>query len=1362
MKKAILLFLWATCWASFSFAQQAELKINPTESRPGDVLNVPLLISDAENIIGFQFDLIFSNSLSYQSFTKATALNNWSVGVGQIGTNTLRVVAVSTNQSPVNFPSTEIINFSFLTKSIPDIKTWEIKEASLINLNQEAITPSIQTGNHTTLSPQAFFPQTDFDLGRVAIGEVTQLNIPIENTGTDRLIIDQIELPFTGLSIVSSLPLQIEAGQNQVITLEAVPASKGLQMGNVLITTNDDAKNIHALNLVATYYAINELTLSSGNSRFGDTYTLDVNLNNTENFSALQFEINLPSEFSLVPNSIRFSRDFQTDHQVMVSQQGNKVTCLVFSSSNALFPIIDEHFLKLDFNVNASPGFYNLRVNNVVAGSSSEEILFSTLREGSVQVTSSIIEIQGNLNFGTIPLGVSQTLELPIKNNGAETLVINDVNLSSVGLTLISEIPFTIDPYSSSPLAFSYTPESLGVFTETVRIKNNSSNNSDQAVIFSAAVSSRNFLSLPVATIDTGEEFKIPLQSSFESEIAALQFDIVSSPIFEMDISAIRLIGSVSQTHQVSISRVNDSRTRFIIVSLANSTIESGVRDLLEIPATFSNAGIYELKFENVTGSDPSGKSVELFVQDGKITVIDEDTTPPAIRVKDIEIRLDEDGNAVISAEDVDNGTTDDVALESIAIDRTTFTCSDLGENIIVFTARDASGNESIAEIKVTVVDEIKPVIQAKSTITLQLDSGGNAGISWEDIDEGSTDNCGIVERILSKSTFTCSDLGEISMTYTVRDASGNESTAEVKVTVVDDLKPVIQAKSTITLQLDSGGNAGLSWEDIDEGSTDNCGIVERILSKTEFTREDNGEQTITYTVKDANGNASVHTITVLINDRSPIIGFPSNLDTETVILGTPKTINLSVNNNGADNLILTAISSSISGLTYIGTVPVTISGNSSKTLTFNYDPEAVGTFSGMIQLTNNSINKPNAEIQLSFQVINGNLLYINPQTVPINQEVNLNVKSNFETELSALQFDLVVAPLATIDVSKIKLLGPVQDSHQISVSRLNESSIRVLVFSLSNRTINIGDKELILIPATFSNAGVYDLKFENVTGSDPSGKSVELFVQYGKITVIDEDTTPPVIRVKDIEIRLDEDGNAVISAEDVDDGTTDDTALESIAIDRTTFTCSDLGENIIVFTARDASGNESTAEVKVTVLDEIKPVVKLKNNYTIQLDSEGKAILKWEDIDEGSTDNCGIVERILSKTEFTRDDNGEQTIIYTVKDASGNEATAEIKVRVDVILSTPTINPEKESDIKLFPNPAKNSLSLDFQKMINPDEFVLEIVDATGRSMGVINTVEYSGKSLRIDTSGLSNGIHFIRISSERSLKVLKFIIER
>jgi hypothetical protein len=199
-------------------------------------------------------------------------------------------------------------------------------------------------------------------------------------------------------------------------------------------------------------------------------------------------------------------------------------------------------------------------------------------------------------------------------------------------------------------------------------------------------------------------------------------------------------------------------------------------------------------------------------------------------------------------------------------LSKTSFTCADLGTNKVTFTAKDATGNTSSAEVTVTVIDEIKPTLKAKATYTIKLDAEGKAALKWEDLDEGSTDNCSIKDKLLSKTSFTCADLGTSKITFSAKDVSGNTSAAEGTITVVDEIKPVAKVKSSYTIKLDVAGKATLKWEDIDEGSSDNCSLKERKLSKTEFSRTDGGDNKVTYTLTDISGNTSSIDLTVRVD----------------------------------------------------------------------------------------------------------------------------------------------------------------------------------------------------------------------------------------------------------------------------------------------------------------------------------------------------------------------------------------------------------------------------------------------------------------------------------------------------------------
>ncbi len=285
------------------------------------------------------------------------------------------------------------------------------------------------------------------------------------------------------------------------------------------------------------------------------------------------------------------------------------------------------------------------------------------------------------------------------------------------------------------------------------------------------------------------------------------------------------------------------------------------------------------------------------------------DTQAPVLVLKNpYTLALSATGSAVLEASSLDNGSTDNVGITESTISKSTFTCANLGSNTITYTAKDAAGNTTTATVTINVVDEIKPTLKAKSAFTIKLDAEGKGSLKWEDLDEGSTDNCAVKDKLLSKSAFTCADLGASKINYSVKDASGNTSTAEVTITVVDDIKPVLKAKSNYTIKLDVQGKATLKWEDIDEGSSDNCGIKSRSLSKTEFTRTEGGDNKVTYTITDASGNTSSTEVTVRVDI---VLAAPERPKDANFLRAYPNPVNNYLNLEFAEGISANAIRSS-------------------------------------------------------------------------------------------------------------------------------------------------------------------------------------------------------------------------------------------------------------------------------------------------------------------------------------------------------------------------------------------------------------------------------------------------------------------
>ena len=100
------------------------------------------------------------------------------------------------------------------------------------------------------------------------------------------------------------------------------------------------------------------------------------------------------------------------------------------------------------------------------------------------------------------------------------------------------------------------------------------------------------------------------------------------------------------------------------------------------------------------------------------------DATKPVVVTQDITVSLDETGNVTITPEQINNGSTDNCAIQSLTLDKTSFNCSNIGTNTVVLTVTDASGNSSTGTATVTIPDNLIPVIGAITQPTLTIQSG--------------------------------------------------------------------------------------------------------------------------------------------------------------------------------------------------------------------------------------------------------------------------------------------------------------------------------------------------------------------------------------------------------------------------------------------------------------------------------------------------------------------------------------------------------------------------------------------------------------------------------------------------------------
>src|SRR5439155_780862 len=162
--------------------------------------------------------------------------------------------------------------------------------------------------------------------------------------------------------------------------------------------------------------------------------------------------------------------------------------------------------------------------------------------------------------------------------------------------------------------------------------------------------------------------------------------------------------------------------------------------------------------------------------------------------------------------------------IANLSLSQTNFDCTNIGTNTVILTVTDNNGNTSTCPATVTVIDSIPPAAVC-TNLTVQLDANGHATINPAQMDNGSTDACGIASLSLSQTNFDCTNIGTNTVTLTVTDNNGNSQGATASVTVVDLVAPVALC-TNLTVELDASGHATITAAQINNGSSDACGIA--------------------------------------------------------------------------------------------------------------------------------------------------------------------------------------------------------------------------------------------------------------------------------------------------------------------------------------------------------------------------------------------------------------------------------------------------------------------------------------------------------------------------------------------------------
>ncbi|MBU5272524.1 putative Ig domain-containing protein [Staphylococcus caprae] len=858
--------------------------------------------------------------------------------------------------------------------------------------------------------------------------------------------------------------------------------------------------------------------------------------------------------------------------------------------------------------------------NGVTFDSNTNTISGTPTKVGSYLITVTTTDAEGNKTETNFTIKVVDTTKPTVTSIKDQTKEVN---------TAIDSI--TIEATDNSGLAVSNTvsglPNGVSFDSETNTISGTPTKVGSYPIVITTTDASGNetTTSFTIKVVDTTK----PMVTSIKDQTKEVNTAIDSIKIESTDNSGQAVTNKVSGL-PAGVSFDGETNT---------------------ISGTPTKVGNYPI---TVTTTDAEGNATTT-----NFTIKVVDTTKPTVtsienQTKEINTSIDK-----ITIEATDNSgqaVTNKVSglPEGVNFDGETNTISGtptkVGNYPITVTTTDATGNETITNFTIKVVDTTKPMVTSIKDQTKEVNT------SIDSIKIEATDNSGqpVTNKVsglpegvsFDSETNTISGtptkVGSYPIVVTTTDASGNETETKFTIKVIDTTKPVVTSIANQTKEVNT------PIDSITIEATDNSGqaVTNKVSGLPEGVSFDSvtntisgmptkvGSYPIVVTTTDASGNKTETKFTIEVVDKTA--------PTVTAIENQTKEVNTAIDSikiEATDNSGQ-AVTNKVSGL------PEGVSFDS-ETNTISGTPTKVGSY---------------------------------PITVTTTDAEGNATTTNFTIKVVD-----TTKPTVTSIKDQTKEVNTAIDSITVEAT---DNSGQAVTNKVSGLPAGVEfDSETNTISGTPTKVGNYPI---TVTTTDVSGNEMTT-----KFTIEVVDTTKPTVtsikdQTKEVNTAIDP---ITIDASDNSGQVVTNKVSglpAGVSFDSVTNTISGtptkVGSYPITVTTTDESGNETTTKFTIQVVDTIKPMVTSIEDQTKEVNTP------VDSITIEATDNSGLavsnkVSGLPEGVSFDSATNtisgtptkvGSYPITVTTTDAEGNATTTNFTIKV-VDTTKPTVTSIKD-----------------------------------------------------------------------------------
>ncbi|MDP5091975.1 MAG: tandem-95 repeat protein, partial [Polaribacter sp.] len=398
------------------------------------------------------------------------------------------------------------------------------------------------------------------------------------------------------------------------------------------------------------------------------------------------------------------------------------------------------------------------------------------------------------------------------------------------------------------------------------------------------------------------------------------------------------------------------------------------------------------------------------------------------------------------------------------------------------------------------------------------------------------------------------------------------------------DVTPPTAIAQDISITLNTQGNASITAAQINNNSTDNSGgALTYSINKTDFTCDDLGINQITLSVADESGNSATAIANVTV------IGFPVSQAQNMTLAGS---ITKDTHSHGGG-----------------------FNPNTNEFWYPNYSNNTINVYNSNIQLIRTFNSGSANKMQLWMDTESSTDFYTANYTAKTFTRINENNQTIWSYTSSngkssgGISTDANFAYVLGFGASTIEVLNKNTGIYQKTISLPgNINSFGGLVIANnhiyiagaalgwstipnSDRTIHQLDINGIYMNTIYLTNNANAMAFDGDTmwiSANVNNTAYGVKISNGNayFTACNTDTTPPTAIAQDITITLNAQGTATITAAQINNNSIDNSGgALTYSINKTDFTCDDLGINQVTLTVTDEAGNSAIATANVTVI---------------------------------------------------------------------------------------------------------------------------------------------------------------------------------